>query len=50
MTSHDAPIPRKKGRNHIKKPKSDKDTVVPREKERIYRIDRLNLDDTAVEL
>ena len=49
MTDCDAPIPRKtKGKNQVNKPKSDKDTAVPEEKERTYGIDRLNLGNPAV--
>ena len=44
MTACDAPIPRnKKLKIQAKKPNSDKDTVVPEEKERTYGIDRLNI-------
>ena len=50
MTSHDAPIPRKmRVKSQSKKPKSDKDTTVPKDKERTYGIDSLNLGDPAVE-
>ena len=50
MTARDAPISRKKkGESQAKKPKSDKDTTVPKQKERTYGIDRLNLGDPAVE-
>ena len=51
MAYHDAPIPiKRKGKNQAKNPKSDKDTTVPSEKKSIYRIDRLNLGDPAVDL
>ena len=50
MTASDAPIPRKtKGKSQAKKPKSDKETATPEEKERTYGIDRLNIGDPAVE-
>ena len=50
MTDRDSPIPRKtKGGNKAKKPKSEKDAAVPEESERIYGIDRLNIDDPEVE-
>ena len=39
----------KRGGNQAQNPKSDKDTAVPKEKERVYGIDRLNLGDPAVE-
>ena len=49
MTSHDAPIPRKtRERNQAQKTKSDKDTAVPKEKERVYGIDHLNIGDPSV--
>ena len=50
ITARDAPIPiNKGGKSQAKKPKSDKDTVIPEEKENTYRIDRLNLGDPVVE-
>ena len=50
MTAQDAPIPGKtKGKNQAKKPKSDKDTAVTKEKENSYGIERLNLGNPAVE-
>ena len=50
-TDSHAPIPRKtKGKIQAKKPKIDKNTAVPEEKERTYGIDRLNLGDPAVKL
>ena len=49
MTAHDSSIPIKRRENKAKKPKSDKDTAVPKEKERNYGIDHLNLGDPAVE-
>ena len=49
MTDRYAPIPRKmKGKIQAKKPKSDKNTAVPEERERTYCIDRLNIGDPAV--
>ena len=48
MTAQDAPIPGKtKGKNQAKKPKSDKDTADPKEKELTYGIDRLKLGDPS---
>ena len=50
ITDHDVPIPRKtREDNKAQNPKSDKDTEVTKEKERIYGIGRINLDDPAVE-
>ena len=50
MNARDAPIPRKKKEeNQAKKPKSNKYTAVPKEKERTYGIDCLDLGDPAVE-
>ena len=50
MTAPDAPILRnQKGEIQTKKPKSDKDTAIPEEKEHTYRIDCLNLRDLTVE-
>ena len=40
----------KKGGNQAQKPNSEKDNVVTKEKEFVYGIDRLNLDDFAAEL
>ena len=49
MTAHDASIPIKtKVKSKANKPKSDKDTAVPEEKEHTYGIDCLNLGDPAV--
>ena len=51
INARDTPIPRKKRKTfHAKKTKSDKDTVVPEEKERTYGIDCLSLGDPAVKL
>ena len=51
MADHDVPTPiKKKEKKQAKNNKSDKDTTVPSEKKRIYRIDRLNLGDPAVDL
>ena len=41
------PYQEKRRKNQARNPKSDKDTAVPSEKERIYGIDRLNRDDPA---
>ena len=50
MTAHDASIPIKtKVKSKANKPKSDKDTAVPEEKELTYGIKRLHLGDLAVE-
>ena len=40
---------KRKKRIHAKKPKSDKDTTIPEEKELTYGIDCLNIGDPAVE-
>ena len=39
-----------RGKIQAKKPRGEKDTAIPKEKERTYGIDRLNLGDQSVEL
>ena len=43
------PSQEKRGKNQAKKPKSDKDTAVPKEKELTYGVESLNLGNPAVE-
>ena len=51
MTSHDATTPRKtRKKNQAQNPNNDKDTAVPKEKELVYGIDRLDIGGPTVKL